>query len=315
VYAPELQVTGYIDLPAHDAPGGFDHADILGVLLYIGHTANNAVDVVDIGSERYLCSLSNHIEAAGVLASREKQLLFVSNRGDNTVSIIDATSHSEVARMSVGVRPNGLAYDAEHDLLLVANVGDPTKPETHTVSLVSVARREVIATIRVAGRTRWVIYAPELETFFVNIAKPPQIVAISRTGADRVARVIDVPSAGPHGLAYDAGKRRLFCACDARHVVAFDAATGAVTGTAALAGVPDVVFFNPANDQLYVAIGEPGCVQVIDTVTMHAVQTLTTEPGAKTTAFDATHQRLYVFLPASHRAMVLKVVLPPRPRP
>lgn len=300
-------MTGYVDLPPHTGPGGFDHADIIGSQLYVAHTANDAVDVIDLGPELFIRSLPNHKEAAGVLASPERQLLFVSNRGENTVSILNAAGKAELARLTVGVRPNGLAYDAKRDLLLVANVGDPTKPESHTVSIVSVAKRKLVATIRIGGRTRWAIYAPELDTFFVNIADPAQIVAIASPAPDRIARAIPVPAAGPHGLAYDPSRRRLFCACDGRHLVAMDAATGVVTATVALAGVPDVVFFNPRNDQLYVAIGDPGCIQAIQTTTLQTVQLVTTERGAKTTAFDPVHQRLYAFLPASHRAMVLKV--------
>ncbi len=63
-----------------------------------------------------------------------------------------------------------------------------------------------------------------------------------------------------------------------------------------------MVWFNPARNRLYVAIGNPGFVEVIDTRFLAPIEKLTTEEGAHTTAFDRTRQRLYVFLPRSCRA-------------
>jgi hypothetical protein len=46
-----LEQVGEIPLPAHDRPGGFDHAATAmhgrRRQLYVAHTANNALDVID----------------------------------------------------------------------------------------------------------------------------------------------------------------------------------------------------------------------------------------------------------------------------
>ena len=44
-----LEQIGEVLLPAHDKPGGFDHAAVHGRRgrLYVAHTANDALDVVD----------------------------------------------------------------------------------------------------------------------------------------------------------------------------------------------------------------------------------------------------------------------------
>jgi hypothetical protein len=44
-----LEQVGELPLPAHDRPGGFDHAAMQGGRrqLYVAHTANNALDVID----------------------------------------------------------------------------------------------------------------------------------------------------------------------------------------------------------------------------------------------------------------------------
>ena len=52
--------------------------------------------------------------------------------------------------------------------------------------------------------------------------------------------------------------------------------------TEAIAGVPDVIFFNAALARLYVAIGDPGVIEVFDTEPLRrreAVNTDLTRPG------------------------------------
>jgi hypothetical protein len=53
-----------------------------------------------------------------------------------------------------------------------------------------------------------------------------------------------------------------------------------------------------------VAIGDPGTIQVFDTDTVAKVETVTTEAGAHTLAFDPTASTVFAFLPQSHRAAV-----------
>ena len=164
----------------------------------------------------------------------------------------------------MGVKPNGLAFDPARGILIAANIGDASIADSHTVSVVDIARRERIAEVKVPGRTRWTIYDAARETFFVNIASPARIVAIDAREPTRVAKVYEVPADGPHGLDFDAATGRLLCACDAGVLIAIDAASGRVLGDVPLSGPPDVIFLHQQSGRLYVAIGEPGVIDVID---------------------------------------------------
>jgi hypothetical protein len=59
--------------------------------------------------------------------------------------------------------------------------------------------------------------------------------------------------------------------------------------------------------QLYVAVGDPGVIDVIDTRTMKRLASVATEKGAHTTALAPAGDRVYAFLPATHRAAVYQV--------
>ncbi len=299
-----LQLRGFIDLPPHAGRGGFDHAAVHGARgrVYVAHTANDAVDVIDLASRKYVGSIPGLAAVAGALVAEDIDLVFTSNRGEDTVAIFTPGDESSVEKIGVGLRPNGLAYDPGRRRLLSAHVGDPAVPGSCSVSLVDVAARRRVADVAVAGRTRWAIFDPPADAFHVNIADPPQIVVVESKDPVRIRRIVDVAHEGPHGLDLDVARRRLYCACDAAVLVELDADTGAVVATAPLTGAPDVVFFNPALGCVYVAIGDPGVIDVFDTAPLRRRETVITEAGAHTLAFDPARNVVCAFLPGSHRA-------------
>jgi DNA-binding beta-propeller fold protein YncE len=301
-----LRLLGHIELPPNRGKGGFDHADIHlpSDRLYVAHTSNDALDVIDIARDCYIESIGDLTGVAGALVSEERNLVFTSNRGENTVSMFAPGAERDATKIPVGVKPNGLAFDPGRAILIAANVGDASIPNSTSVSVVDVARRQRIAEIGVPGRTRWTIYDAKQERFFVNIAAPALMIAIDARDPGKVSRQFEIPAAGPHGLELDAGTDRLLCACDAGVLVAVDATSGRVQGTVALSGTPDVVFLNSHFARLYVAIGDPGVIDVIDIRAMRRHEVVPTEAGAHTLAIDRKRNKLYAFLPQTHRAAV-----------
>jgi DNA-binding beta-propeller fold protein YncE len=202
------------------------------------------------------------------------------------------------------LKPNGLAFDSDRGLLVAANVGDPQIPGSHTVSVVDVERRKRVADVDVPGRTRWCIFDPVRDRFFINIASPARIVAIDPCEPTHITRQYEVSAAGPHGLDLDPVSARLLCACDAGVLVALEASSGRIFGEVSLSGPPDVVFLQPQSRRLYVAIGEPGVIDVVDVDAMRRIEVVPTESGAHTLALDQKRNTVYAFLPGSHRAQV-----------
>jgi DNA-binding beta-propeller fold protein YncE len=302
-----LRLVGHVELPAHRSNGGFDHADIHAPTdrLYVAHTANDSIDVIDCAQDRYVESISGLPAVAGALVSQKRGLVFTTNRGENTVSLFKPGDEQNGFKIGVGIKPNGVAFDDRRGLLVVANVGDPVIADSYTASIVDVGRRERIAEIKVPGRTRWAVYHPAHETFFVNIAAPARIVGIDARDPAKLSKEYQVPAEGPHGLDLDPATDRLFCACDGGALFAIDAGSGRVLDHVALSGAPDVIFLNHKLGHLYVAIGDPGVIDVIDVAAMRRKEVVHTEPGAHTLALDRKRNKLYAFLPRSHRAAVL----------
>jgi DNA-binding beta-propeller fold protein YncE len=306
ISSPVLRQIGYVDLPEHRASGGFDHAAVHAASghVYVAHTANDAVDVFDPVSQRHLYSVPQLRGVAGVLVSDEAQLVISSNRAENTISIFGPGPDPQVLKVAVGVRPNGLAYDHVHRQILVANVGDPAIPGSHTLTVVAIDEGAVRVEIPVGGRTRWAIFNPEVQAFYVNIADPAEIVVVDARQPQSIARIFAIPSVGPHGLDLDPDSQRLFCACDSAELITLDARSGKVLGRNPLSGSPDVVFFDRVHKRLYVAVGDPGTIDVFDAKSMGKLGTVATEKGVHTFALAPAGDEIYAFLPQSHRAAI-----------
>jgi DNA-binding beta-propeller fold protein YncE len=301
-----LKLKGYLFLPAHIKPGGFDHAAVhqSSARLYVAHTVNDSIDVIDTALDRYIYSIPNLTGVAGALVSNEHDLIFTSNRGEDTVSIFSPNAETDGIRVKVGVRPNGLSFDPKRNLLLAANVGNPEIPNSFTLSIVDVKQKAMVASIPVAGRTRWTVFDPKSDIFYVNIMHPAQIVLVDANHPNKIARSFNIPVEGPHGLDIDLKNRRLFCACDDGNLITLSADHGRILDRQKLSGAPDVIFYNAELKHLYVAIGDPGLIDVFDTSTLQKINTVPTEPGAHTIALDADRNKVYAFLPATHRTTI-----------
>ena len=298
-----LRPVGFIALPGGERTG-FDHADTYldprGSRMYVAHTAQNAVDVIDCGRDACLRSLPDLPGVAGVLIDTDRDLLFTSDRAAARVSVFRCSDEALVAQVEVGPRPNGLAFDHGRGHLFSFNLGEPPGTDC-TASVISIGERRVVRTIELPGRPRWAAFDRLKDRVWVNIQRPAVILGIDAEALREVAR-IEVGSDGPHGLAVVGD--RLFCAADGGELVVID--RGRVTKRLPLRGVPDVVMHDEWRARLYVAIGDPGVVTTFDTDRLVELETVATEAGAHTIGWDPRSAKLYAFAPGRGGAIVLQ---------
>ena len=238
------------------------------------------------------------------MVSNEKDLVFTSNRGEKTIGIFPQGHDKKLEKVTVGGYPNGLAFDPSRGQLLAANVPKQDDPAPITTSIVDARTKNLTADIVVPGRTRWTVFDKKTDRFYVNIAKPSQIAAIDSKDPDGIVATYDIPAAGPHGLDLDTPGGRLFCACDDRSLFTLDLESAKVTRVATLSGTPDVIFYNENRQHLYIAVGDPGAVDIFDTRTMKLADTVKTEKGAHTIAYNMETSKVYALLPETHRSSV-----------
>ena len=293
-----LQLRGFIDLPRH-LTGGFDHGDVdrASGRVFVAHTANGTVDVIDGISLSYVKTLPSCPEASGILCAQNERLTFAAARGGGKILVINSAALEISREIPVGPKPNGLAWDPGRGRLLAADVED------FHAHVVDAATGQLVASVALLGRPRWCLYDSGRDRYLINIREPAVVEALSADTLERVA-TFDIPIPGPHGLDLDPERNRAFVACDGGAVVVLELGSGETRESVPIAGEPDAIWFNAARQRLYVAIGKPGLIQVVDTIALKVVEQVETEEGAHTTAFDPIRQQLYVFLPESCRAAV-----------
>jgi len=293
-----LTLARSIELPRHPS-GGFDHGDVhLSTgRVFLAHTAMGTVEILDGERGVHHATIPGCSEASGILCAQEDQLVFAAARGAGKVLVIAATSGNVIEEVVVGPKPNGLAWDPRRKRLLVADVQD------FRARLVDPHAGSVVTDAGLPGRPRWCVYDPDADRFLVNIREPACLAVLAADTAALQARW-PVSSTGPHGLDLDPEHGRAFVACDGGKILAVDLETGRELASVAIVGEPDAIWYNADRSRLYVAIGQPGVISVVDTRGMVLAHELPTEGGAHTTAFDRTRQLLYVFLPRSCHAAV-----------
>ncbi len=288
-----LRLRGYVKLPPYGA-GGFDHGDVHGVSgrVFVAHTAFGTVDVID-GERVHV--VEGCPEGSGVLCADD--VVFAAARGDGKTLMFDARSLEPQREITVGPKPNGLAWDPGRRHLLVADVED------FCARLTDPANGTTLASTLLPGRPRWCVFDHARDRFLVNIREPACVVALAGgTAATRTS--IKVSGAGPHGLDIDATTNRAFVACDGGQLVVVDLEQDRETASIPIGGEPDAIWFNAQRNVVYVAIGDPGLIDVVNCDRKTVGERVETEAGAHTTAFDRDRQLLYVFLPGTSRAAV-----------
>ncbi len=293
-----LKLRGSVGVPPHAATR-FDHGDVYVPTgrIFVAHTARGTVEVIDGEAAEHVATIQGCPGASGVLCAQEEGVVFAAARGAGKILVIDADSGEVRNETRVGPRPNGLAWDSRRKRVLVADVEDLK------ARLVDYPQGRVVTDVLLPGRPRWCVYDRIGDRFLVNIREPACIAVLAAECLEERERW-PISAFGPHGLELDPENGRVFVACDAGVVCMLDLATGRELGTVKIAGEPDVIWHNSQRARLYVAIGRPGVIDVIDTGGLTRVEQITTEEGAHATAFDRTRRRLYVFLPKSCCATV-----------
>jgi DNA-binding beta-propeller fold protein YncE len=298
-----LALRGYVALPPH-VGGGFDHGDVhLNTgRVFVAHTANNTLEVIDGARLELDRTVPGCPEGSGVLCAQgDGGFVFAAARGAGKVLVLDPLSYALRNELAVGPKPNGLAWDSDRQHLLVADV------EEYAARLTDPLSGETLRNTQLPGRPRWCVFDAARDRFLVNVRDPAYVVALDG-GTAAITAQIAVSGAGPHGLDLDADADRAFVACDTGTVVVLDLTQDQEVASLPIGSEPDAIWFNAARQLLYVAIGQPGLLDVVDCQRMVLKERVTTEQGAHTTAFDATRQLLYVFLPGSCRAAVYEEI-------
>jgi len=270
--------------------GGWDYilADAASHRLFV--TRGTHVAVVDMRTDSVVGDIPNTAGVHGVALAPQLSRGFTSNGRDSSVTVFDLKSLATIASVKLPARnPDAIVYDPASGRVFTLNggSGNATAIDARTSAIagsVALGGRPEFAAVDGAGK------------LFVNLEDSSAIVAVDTRKLQVLARWPIAPGEEPSGLALDRAHGRLFSVCGNRKLVVVDAVKGAVIDTLPIGQGVDAVAWDATRALVFSSNGE-GTLSVFhqDTPDRYsAVETATTERGARTLALDESTGTLYL---------------------
>src|ERR1700719_2284689 len=234
---------------------------------------------------------------------------YTSNGGSNSVSVVDLKTLKTLSEIKIeGGNPDSIIYDPMTKRVFTFN------GKTNDSTAIDTASGKVVGTVALGGKPE----EPALDgkgNMFVNIEDKSELTEFdTKTLAVKGSWPL-APCEGPSALAYDAGHRRLFAACD-KVMVVVNADTGKVVASPPIGGDPDGNSYDPATGLLFAACRE-GLISILhqDSPDKYsAVANLTTQYGTRTMTLDPKTHHVFT-VTADFKPAGPPTADNPRPRP
>jgi len=247
------------------------------------------VQVLDGNTGALLGDLPGTTGVHGIALASSLGRGFTSNGRANTVTVFDLTTLKPAGQLATGENPDAILYDSASGRVFTFNGG------SHNSTAIEADSAKVAGTIPLSGKPEFAV-ADGKGRIFVNIEDKHSISVIdSRKLA--VTSTWDIPGCEePTGLALDRKNRRLFAGCRNKVMAILDAGSGKLITTVPIGAGVDATAFDPGTGLAFSSNGE-GTLSVVHENSpsqFELVQTVPTEPGARTMALDESTGNIYL---------------------
>ncbi len=287
--------------------GGWDYltADPGAHRLYIAH--GTRVDVVDTTAGKVIGAITGLQGVHGIALDTAGKFGYISDGRANAVVVFDRSTLSAVATIPAGQNPDCILFEPATQTVWAFN------GRSHSISVIDPATRAVVATIPLDGRPEFAV-ADGQGNVFDNLEDKSEIVRIdARTRA--VTATWPAGCDSPSGLAIDIAGHRLFPVCDGRKMSVVDSTSGKLLANPSIGAGPDAAGFSASHSLAFASSGD-GILSVVDASApgYPTIESLTTQRGARTMAYDPSTDRAYL-ITADFGPAPAATPENPRPRP
>jgi DNA-binding beta-propeller fold protein YncE len=290
--------------------GGWDYlsVDSENRRLYISH--GSQVEVLDADTHAKVGTITNLKGVHGIVAVPKSGRGIITNGRTNSVTIFDLKTLQPIAELPTGKNPDALLYDPYSDRVFIFNHSGGS------VTAVDITAGKVTGTLEVKGEGLEAGASDEKGTIFVNIEDNHEIVSFDAKTLTIKNRWKLTPGEEPTGIAIDRVNHRLFAACHNSLMMVVDSDNGKIVAQVPIGTRVDGAIFDPVSRVAISSNGEGSMtvVQEVSATEFKAIETVKTQPGARTIAYDSkTH---HVFLcTANYGETPAATAENPNPRP
>ena len=270
--------------------GGWDilTVDSAAHRLYVSHATK--VEVIDLEKNALVGEITDTPGVHGLIPVPELQRGFSSNGKESKISVIDLKTLKTITKLDSGENPDALVYEPRRGEVYVFNA----KGQSATV--VDAKAAKVVTTIPLGGNPEFGVADSAAGRVYVNLEDKSEVAVIDTAKHEVVARWPLAPGEEPTGIALDAAHHRLFAVCHNKMLAMLDTETGKVVATVPIGAGVDGCAFDDATQLAFASCGEGATTiakeEAPDKLTV--VQTLKTEPRARTMALDPATHRIYL---------------------
>ena len=274
--------------------------------LYLTRGAH--VDVVDTQTGKLAGSITGLKGTHGVALDPDGKVGYISDGGANAVIVFDRATLAILATIPAGTGPDGITYEPATKTVWAFN------GRSKNVTVIDAATRKVVATIALPGKPEFAVVDGK-GTVFNNIEDKNEIVRLDAHALKLTAEWPLKECESPSGLAFDVPGARLFPVCDGKKMAVVDSKTGKVLANPAIGDGPDAAGWDAAHKLAFASSGD-GILSVVDAASADykTIESLVTQRGARTMAYDAANDRIYL-VTADFGPRPAPTPENPRPRP
>jgi DNA-binding beta-propeller fold protein YncE len=270
--------------------GGWDYlsVDSKNQILYVSHSTQ--VEVLNSRTHARIGSIPNLQGVHGVIAVTSTGRGITTNGRSNTATIFDLKTLKPIVELQTGKNPDALLYDKFSKRVFIFNHGDVT------ATAVDLEKGTVVGTANLGGTALEAGATDEEGTIFVNLEDASEIVSFDAKTLEVKNRWKLSPCEEPTGLAIDKKNNRLFSVCHSGTMMVVDSKNGAIIAQVPIGQRVDGVVFDPKLKMAFTSNGE-GTITVVQEVSgneFKVLETIKTEPGARTITLDPESHHVFV---------------------
>lgn len=277
------------EIPVGD-PASWDYlsVDPAARRLYVSH--GNTAAVIDLDKDVVVGTITNTPGIHGVALAPEFNHAFTSNGRENKANMVDLKTLEVLKKIETGQNPDGMLYEPGKKEVYLFN------GRSSSATVINAQTGDVVATVPLDGKPEFGTADPAAGRVYDNLEDKSQVVSIDTSKHEVVDRWPVAPGEEPSGMALDTEHHRIFSGCGNKTMVMLDATTGKVVSSVPIGDGVDACAFDPGSQLAFASCGD-GTVTIAhedapDKLTV--VQTLTTQPRARTMTIDPTTHKIYL---------------------
>ena len=281
------KVVNKIHIPGN---GGWDYlsVDEGNGRIFVSHAT--IAQAIDIKTGQLVGTIPNTEGIHGIAIASDLNKGFTSNGRDSSVTVFNLKTLEVIKKIKVsGQNPDAILYDSFTKRIFTGN------GRSSSFSVIDAVNNKEIGVIPLEGKPEAIVTDGKGK-IYVNI-EDKNLINVVDAGAMKVITHWPInPGEEPSGLALDNQTHLLFSVCSNKSMVVVDAITGKVITTLPIGEGCDGAAFDPMFKRAYASNGE-GTMTVVQEGngnSFKVLETVATQPGARTITLDKSTHHIYL---------------------